>query len=225
MQGFVHFTKAETRTAPIRKIFSPESVNIFEDSSIRFYLPENSLYDTVYFRFSQDKTDPGSMVYHLNGGDVPVHGYFQVKIRANVPVALRNKMVMERSWNTKKDYSKAVPLANWTELGWFSASFREFGDFRLLADTLPPTIESTGLKEGMDASKLKRIAFVVKDNMEEISAFTALLDGKWLRFSNDKGRVFVYNFDDLCKPGPHELKVSAEDLVGNRTERIFHFVR
>ena len=105
------------------------------------------------------------------------------------------------------------------------ASFREFGNFQLLVDTIPPTISAVGFKEGMNAAKLNRLAFVVTDNSEEIRNFTATLDGNWLRFSNDKGRTFIYLFDEYCLPGEHELKISAEDCVGNKTEKVFHFVR
>jgi hypothetical protein len=32
-------------------------------------------------------------------------------------------------------------------------------------------------------------------------------------------------FDEQCPPGEHELKISVEDCVGNRTERTYKFVR
>jgi hypothetical protein len=77
----------------------------------------------------------------------------------------------------------------------------------------------------MNAAKLSRIAFVVTDNTEEIEKFTALLDGNWLRFTNDKGRTFAYVFDEKCPPGLHELKITAEDQAGNITKRIYNFTR
>ena len=52
----------------------------------------------------------------------------------------------------------------------------------------------------MNAAKLKQLVFVVTDNTEEIKQFTTTLDGNWLRFSNDKGRRFVYEFDERCGP-------------------------
>ena len=77
----------------------------------------------------------------------------------------------------------------------------------------------------MNASKLKRLLFVVKDNAEDIKKFTAMLDGKWLRFSNDKGRNFIYQFDEKCSSGFHELVITAEDLVGNITTKTYNFTR
>ena len=77
----------------------------------------------------------------------------------------------------------------------------------------------------MNTAGLRRILFQIKDNTEDIVNFTALLDGNWLRFSNDKGINFIYNFDDKCAPGEHELKISATDQVGNVTERTYRFTR
>ena len=77
----------------------------------------------------------------------------------------------------------------------------------------------------MDCSKQSSILFVIKDNMEEIKNFTATLDGNWLRFSNDKGSKFIYEFDEKCTSGEHELKIIVEDLVKNVTEQIYRFSR
>ena len=45
--------------------------------------------------------------------------------------------------------------------------------------------------------------------------FRAELDGQWLRFTNDKGRSYIYKFDERCPYGVHELRVTVEDLAGN----------
>jgi hypothetical protein len=44
-------------------------------------------------------------------------------------------------------------------------------------------------------------------------------------FSNDKGRKYIYTFDERCPRGKHELKVSVQDEAGNTTEKIVHFTR
>ena len=122
--------------------------------------------------------------------------------------------------NGKTDYARAV-----NENGWYKASFRQFGNFQLLIDNVPPTISPVGFRDVMKTTKLKRLAFVAGDNTREVRNFSATIDGNWIRFTNDKGRIFIYNFDEHCPLGEHELKVSAEDLVGNRTEKVYHFIR
>ncbi len=210
--------KAETVDNYNQKNFYPGYINVFENSKINFYLPQNALYDSVRFRYSEVASAYGNTIFQLHNASVPVHSYFPVKIKTTS--SWPDKMIMYRFAGSKKDYKKAVP-----ENGWYKASFREFGNFQLLIDTLPPVIAPVGFKDGMNCSKLSRIAFVVTDNTEEIEKFTAVLDGNWLRFTNDKGRTFAYVFDEKCLPGEHELKVTAEDQAGNITEKVYRFTR
>lgn len=207
-----------------QKEFHPGFVNVFENSRISFYLPENALYDSIRFRYNEIIPSQGNTIFQLHNGHVPVHGMFPVKIK-KTDAQYPDKMVMHRFWGDKDDYEKAVPVTMGNEKDWYQASFRAFGNFQLLEDTSPPAIIPVGIREGMNAAKINRIAFVIKDNTKVIENFTAYLDGKWLRFSNDKGSAFIYRFDEHCPAGEHELKISVEDCVGNSAERTYHFKR
>ena len=77
----------------------------------------------------------------------------------------------------------------------------------------------------MNMSKQYSIRFVIIDNSEELQNFNAEIDGQWVCFSNDKGRTFIYKFDEHCPPGEHELKISVEDCVGNKAVRSYRFTR
>ena len=204
--------------------FHPGFINIFENENLSFYLPENSLYDSVRFLYKEIIPATGFPIYQLHNTSVPVQGMFPVKIKNTVAThpdkSDSYRMVMHRFGNGKNDYAKAV-----NENGWYKASFREFGSFQLMEDTIPPTITPIGFKEGMHTTKLNRIAFVIADATGELVNFTATLDGQWLRFSNDKGRIFIYKFDEHCPTGTHELIISVEDCVGNKTEKKYHFIR
>lgn len=206
-----------------QQVFHPGYLNIFDNDSIRFYLPQNCLYDSILFRYAEVKPKQGYTIYQLHNTNVPLHSYFPVSIKA--VSALPDKMVMHRFSNNKNDYAVAEPVTDGNNARWYKASFREFGSFQLMIDTTAPVITPMGFKDGMNCSKQSRIVFVIRDNTEEIKSFTALLDGKWLRFSNDKGTRFVYDFDDMCPPGNHTLKITVEDQVGNVTERLYTFSR
>ena len=216
--GVAEKIKRDDNTLFNQKEFVPGFINLFENNTISFYLPENALYDSIRFRYNEIPGNNAYTIYQLHNVTVPVHSYFPVKIKA--ASSLPDKMVMHRFANGKNDYAKAE-----YENGWYKASFREFGNFQLMVDTLPPTISPVGFKDNMNCAKLSAIKFIILDNTEEIKNFTATLDGNWLRFSNDKGRTFIYLFDEMCPPGQHELKIVAEDQVGNVTEKIYHFIR
>jgi murein DD-endopeptidase MepM/ murein hydrolase activator NlpD len=203
--------------------FCPGFINIFENATVRLYLPQNCLYDSMRFQYNEMPGAAGFTVYQLHNTSVPLQRIIPISIKAITP--LPSKMVMHRFANGKNDYARAEPEKYKDETGWYKASFREFGSFKLMIDTVAPTITPAGFKDGMNCSKQTRIVFVIKDNTEEIKNFKALLNGNWLRFSNDKGIKFIYDFDEMCPPGLHELKVVAEDQVGNVAEKIYHFTR
>ena len=206
-----------------QQVFHPGFINIFENEDICFYLPQNCLYDSIHFQYSEIKPNKGYTIYQLHNTSVPLQGYFPITIKAST--LLPDKMVMHRFANGKHDYAKAEPVNNGNEPGWFKASFREFGSFQLMIDTVAPNIIPIGFRNGLNCSKQSRIVFAVSDNTEEIKKFTALLDGNWLRFTNDKASRFIYNFDEMCPAGEHELKIFVEDQVGNITEKNYKFTR
>ncbi|HEY4290058.1 MAG TPA: peptidoglycan DD-metalloendopeptidase family protein [Puia sp.] len=129
-------------------------------------------------------------------------------------------IVMVRFQGGQKD----VQLPEWQN-GWASARFREFGNFQLVLDTIAPVVTPLGSLNEADLSRATRIAFSIKDNLGALRNFRAELDGAWLCFTNDKGLAYIYKFDQHCTPGRHTLRVSVEDVAGNRTVKEYHFNR
>ncbi len=202
------------------KDFHPGFVNVFENGRVKFYLPETALYDSFSFRYAEIPKATGGYLYQLHNSSVPLQNYIKINIKENFMPALQNKIVMKRSAGAKKDFS-SVELID----GWYSASFREFGQFELLVDTAAPVVTPIGFSNGINAAALSRITFTVKDNSEDLQSFNAYLDGNWLRFSHDKDRYYVYRFDEKCSKGNHVLKIEATDLAGNITEKTYNFTR
>lgn len=214
-----HVTETARPFSP-KEMFYPNMVNIFERENVSFYLPEIALYDSFHFIYKEMTAPDGGTVQQLHNASVPVQTYFPVKIRGHFMMADSGHIMMKRTAGAKTDFKKAT-----YENGWYKAAFREFGNYQLLLDRTPPVIRPIGFRDGMRVTSIGRIAFSVIDNTEEIGSFNAYLDGNWLRFSNDKGKVFIYLFDEYCGPGPHQLRVVAEDLSGNTSERTYNFTR
>ncbi|RYG53225.1 MAG: M23 family metallopeptidase [Chitinophagaceae bacterium] len=192
-------------------IFYPGMVNVFENETVRFFLSEKALYDSFRFVFSTQPSPTGT-IYNVHKPIVPVQDFYNLSIRADEN-ADTGKMMMKKFYGTKTDFKKAE-FRN----GWFTASWRDFGNFQLITDTVPPVISAI-------TRTATRISFTITDNTEELKNFKGMLNGQWIRFSNDKGRLFVYKIDEYCKPGHNELLIEVEDLVGNKAEKRFTFIR
>lgn len=212
------------------KSFSPDNVNIFEESDFELYLNEWCLFDTVqpvYSRINQPAPGAVSSLFRFADASIPVHGDANIRIKpsAEIPGELTGKIVIKRTDGKSVSYRKA----EWQK-GWVAAKFGDFGSYQAFIDTASPLISDPLLtyREGnvdtLDLSSSKRIVFYPKDDIG-IKSFRAELDGQWLMFTNDKAAAWVYNFDQRCPYGVHRLNVRIADVAGNVTEKEWWFKR
>lgn len=193
-------------------------------------LPADALYDDVYFRYSSDPAPPAavSRAIRILGQEIPLHNFSTLKIKLSTPLAfeLRQKLAIVHPIK-----AAALPgnhpqtgMAATYESGWAVAAVRTFGAYHVIVDTLAPLITPLTDVKGRLKAAQKRIEFRVDEETTSIAHFSAHLDGKWLLFTR-KGNRFVYEFDDRCPPGPHELVVRATDENDNLREARFNFIR
>jgi len=205
------------------KLFYPGLPDAFESANCAFYLGEKCLYDSVHIVFLEtiaDIPEAVSSVYHIGTMQVPLADSLTVKIKPNRWLNLKDRILMQ--WFDPQGYEVKKPA--W--LGdWATAGFKNFGNFQLVLDTVSPIIRFPGIVENANLHRSSRIAVLVTDNYKSVRNFKATLDGKWLLFSNDKARAFIYNFDEHCAPGKHVLNIYAEDEAGNASAAVLHFSR
>ena len=208
-------------TASGEQRFLPNNVNIFERDHFELFTTERTVYDTITVAFNEaekNATDAVSNLFTFFSSAIPSHDSITVRIKTteNIPAEWRDKIIIKNISGTRTFISKA----RWQN-GWYSAKFRQFGSYQAFIDNEPPTINSplTNL------SKATRIIFTPKDNFNVIKNFRVELNGKWLRFTNDKGRTWIYTFDEHFPRGNHELNVIVEDEAGNITTKSWAVTR
>ncbi|WP_346237579.1 peptidoglycan DD-metalloendopeptidase family protein [Niabella insulamsoli] len=187
------------------------------------YLFYDALYDKMNTNYSSTLSpalNSVSSIHHLGETYIPVHSNFEVRIKPTKPISAENRncIIIKR---TGKNTS--IRKAEWNA-EWLTAPFRDFGNFEALIDNAPPTINAPGTGDVINLKTARRIVFTPKDNYG-VADFRAEVDGKWLRFTNDKGRNWIYTFDEKVKPGQHTLTVTVKDIAGNTTQKSWKFVR
>jgi hypothetical protein len=214
-------------------------VDGIEAGDAAFYLGEKSVYDSVVLGIKKTynstpfraPTRPLSDQYAIGAPWVPLLQPVLVRLKATHAFSVDS--LARSGWSAPSDHvvmvrtngsQKEVQRVEWND-GWASARFREFGEFQLVEDNVAPVITPLERLEGADLGKAGRIAFSVKDDLGAVRKFRAELDGAWLCFTNDKGLAYIYRFDQHCPPGRHTLRVSVEDMAGNRTVEEYHFTR
>lgn len=207
------------------KVFYPLMVDGYETENCEFFIGERCLYDSVRIKYDQGKSASPqaiSALHSIGSSTIPLQDSFLIRIRPHQSITEELKVSTVMQWfsGARQDVVKA----DWQN-GWASAKFRDFGFFHLIVDEVPPVIVPIGFTDGSNLSKATRISFTITDNLGKFKNVRAELDGNWLRFTNDKGKTFTYYFDEKCLSGQHQLRISAEDEAGNKTEKIYRFTR
>jgi hypothetical protein len=219
---------ASLRTEDTRQtaadVFTPGKVNALEKPGFDLYLSEKSLYDTVspaYYVTASVSPYSYSDLHHAGDPSVPLHedAIIRIKLKKPVPEEWQDKLLIQRTDRKGSNFRKAI----WQEQ-WLSAKFGDFGTYQILADISPPRVNDPGKGDTINLSAASRIIFTPADNFG-IRKFRAELDNQWIRFTNDKGRNWIYKFDERCPYGVHHLKVTVEDYAGNITVKEWWFKR
>ena len=189
----------------------PNHVNVFEKENFELFTTERTIYDTITISFKESNNSASgsvSSLFSFLNNTIPSHDHVTVRIKPNQDIHddLKDRIVIKNIAGSRTYMQKAT----WQK-GWLSAKFRQFGTYQAFIDTIPPTVNNVPY----DLSRSSRIAFTPKDNFNIIKKFRAELDGQWLRFTNDKGRTWIYSFDEHFPKGNHELKLTIEDEAGN----------
>lgn len=194
--------------------WKPNMPNKIFKPNFEAYLPVNVLYDGIYSSYQQKASSAGlSSVHKLGEIFIPVHSNYTVKLRAEKTITASEKeKILIKLVGAKTSYKKPEIEND----NWFSAEFRDFGNFELVKDETPPVIPSMGSGDILYVGSSIRIT--PTDNTG-IGEFRAELNGNWLRFTNDKGKTWVYKMDEHFNDDSNTLIVTVKDLAGNTTTK------
>ena len=211
--------------------------DIKTDSSITKTVVTNSnseftVFDSVSVAIVQEKINGfpfASNVFIIGDISIPVQEPYQISIlldsiATNYP---NNLLVVAKSatdYQSKKVTISAKTTKNNEDYLVANTTLDMFGVLQVLIDTIAPTITPINFSKSSLFNVEKQIIFKVVDDISEIKKFRAELDGKWLMFSR-KDNYFIYNFDDNCSLGKHQLQITVEDEVGNITQQLFSFTK
>ncbi|MBX2900378.1 MAG: M23 family metallopeptidase [Cyclobacteriaceae bacterium] len=168
--------------------------------------PRQSLYDTAYLELAYDT---------LNNQEIFTLGNRTIPLFKNISVTLKPKLNYFQSRDLglyRKEGKGYVFVPSEWKNNRLKFSTRDFGQFTLLRDSLPPTITKIALTPA-------GARFKIKDNLSGIAYFEANINGQWLLMVYDykTGVLKSEKPKDAQLVGDFELKVV--DQAGN--EAIF----
>ncbi|HEX2607162.1 MAG TPA: peptidoglycan DD-metalloendopeptidase family protein [Flavisolibacter sp.] len=223
IQFTVQYDPSLQRTAAVMEgeRFLPNNVNVYESEDLEVFTTEWSVYDTIPVSHSRSGAAGGaalSAVHSFLSAAIPAHDSVTIRIRPEVSLSREQQdHVVIRNLSGTRTF---VKKADWQQ-GWLSARFRQFGTYQAFLDEEPPTVNAPPT----NLSKATRLVFTPRDNFNTIRSFRCYVNGQWLRFTNDKGKTWIYSFDEYFPRGSHELKVVVEDEAGNVLEKSWTVTR
>lgn len=199
-----------------RQLISADSILRF-DSSFRFFMPEWEL-----------ELTPGMLPWSvrreisIDADDAGGRGTL-VLSRQEVPLVKKATLSFVGEFGDKSLIcevdagGRLYPLESRREGGRLSAAIGYFSRYRVVEDTVPPSVVFLGVTSG------RRVAFKIRDDLSGIGQYRGEVNGEWCLFAYDaKNDLFSCSLEEpVFKSGEtHVVKVVVCDRTGNVQERV-----
>lgn len=185
---------------------------IVQEPGMHLIIPRNMLYDDVVINTSIVYDSSAiSFLYKIHDEPVPLHRSCDLILGIrNMPVEDTSKYYIARKDDNRYRYVGGV-----YEDGFVRASISELGTYRVLADTIPPTIEPLNKANWRRSGT---IAFKIGDKQTGIKTYKARINDKFALFEFDlkSGRYSCKPDSRLLTSGTRQkLEIIVEDNRGN----------
>jgi hypothetical protein len=184
-------------------------------------IPEGAIYQNLPLKYSEvneirAETFSGTHLIHCESE--PLHKDIFISIRSGIiPDGLRQKAFISKC-NPKGKYINCG--GKWRK-NFLEAAVDEFGEYAIMIDTIPPTIEDLSSFSGYGRNRRYKIRFRIRDNIDlpkkkDAPFFKVMLNGSWIRMESDRKTGMVQaNLPVDLKRGKHKIKIVSWDQLNN----------
>lgn len=212
-------SKQPSTLNPQSSTFNYNTANHFENGSVILDAPAGDFYDSFPFRYDSARRIPNtfSPVHRIHDKYTPVHDYINLSLKpVNLPEGLRPKAVVVKIKDDGNGYTAAG--GNWENNGYVTTRIREFGDYSIAVDTIPPNIKAVQPELFAKLAGQKYVKLVISDELSGIASYRGTLNGKWVLMDYDaKNKLLVYTIDASLLPGKNTFMLEVRDGKNNRS--------
>jgi hypothetical protein len=204
-------------------VFSHDGVNTYKTESIELRMDPNSLYNDLNFSYKSRKSSKvyAGDIHCIHNEETPVHRPYSISLTIDSMDEETKEKSIICTQSDENDFS-CLP-SKWHQ-DTLTAKAREFGEFGVLIDTIPPVLKTKYFFE--DMSNEDFMSFTVVDIHSGVSEYNAFVDGDWVLLEYDpKNNTLMHYFDNKIGKGQHELLIVVNDLVNNEKRLELDFVR
>jgi hypothetical protein len=164
-------------------------------------------------------------VHKIHNKYTPVHDYITLGIKPmGLPEKLRSKAIIVKMKDEGSGYSSAG--GNYDTDGFVRTKIREFGNYAVAIDTVPPKIRSLNSESFKSLGSQTAVKFTISDELSGISSYRGTLNGKWILMDYDaKNDLLVYTIDERLLAGQNAFELKVTDGKGNQAVYKAVFIR
>lgn len=167
--------------------------------------PKNALFDTLYFNNNHHVMLDSSEVFTIGNAFVPLSRNISVSLKPLRTYSTGKNIGVYRV--VGKGYS--YEGGRWSN-GSLNFTTREFGNFTILKDNVPPTIQVIYVNN-------QAARFRIKDALSGINSFEATINGQWLLMNYDaKSNMIMSEKLNPKQPLKGDLILTVTDNAGNK---------
>lgn len=199
-------------------VFECGKKNQWQTEEMSLELPENALYTNLNFKYQSHEAENGyfSAIHEIHKNTVPLNKNATVAIKINnLEEPFLSKALLV---NINAETGKYRAVGGKYENGQVVGEIRNFGNYAVRIDTIPPTILPLSIANKNTLNEPNRIRFEITDDLAGIDKYEGLIDGVWALFEYDaKSNTIAHYFDaerfELNKQ--HQFKLTVTDTKGN----------
>ncbi len=187
----------ETVTMDSGLVLMPyDKPTVFSEEDIELDVPKNSLYSSKWFSYNSVPSENYlSKVYEIGDETVPLKNYptLKIKVADDVKKVNHDKLLIAKLEKTNKLSSEGGQWEN----GFVKTRISSFGQFVVVADTIPPKIIPLSFKDESWYAANDIISFKISDDLSGIKTYNGYIDGNWVLFEYDaKSDLLFYSVDN-----------------------------
>ncbi len=193
--------------------------NQFRSGGLKIDFPPDAFYADIPFTYKRlpSLKELRSPIHVIHQTTVPLHERAVLSIKSDSLEAKYRSKALLVSIDTLTE--RLSPAGGTFRNGWVTGRIRQFGNYAVAIDTVPPEISPLSIKNRAALTESRRIRFRIKDKLSGIAEIEGQLDGKWALFEYDaKNHLITHYFDpqrfELKKR--HRFKLTVTDHCENK---------
>jgi len=152
--------------------------------------------------------------------EIPLQEYYKIMLKVGDSLAHPKEKYLVLKTNNS---GRSTSLGGIIKDGWITTRTRDFGEFSVRTDLIPPTVTSQNVRDNQNV-RGSTLVWKIGDNMSGIADYDVFIDGKWYLLEYEPKKRSVIFKTPAALNGKHTLKIVVKDKCNNATELSYNLL-